>query len=132
VAVFRVGSGRHPKDRDLLERQGGDVVLPADVTVWEQAGLQPPLSRLLAMLVAAVDGSPGSREDAAAILARWAAEPASATLADGTTAEEAAVMAPEDGPVRDGIGRASLVEQDVAADGTRRYRLVKPAVTDGP
>jgi hypothetical protein len=120
-----VASGRHPKDRDLLERQGGGVVLPADVTVWERGGLQPPLSRVLAMLVAEANAGPGRAEDAAAILAGWAAQ--------AVPAEEAAVVAPEAGPARDGSGRASLVEQEVAADGSRRYRVVPPAtVTDDP
>jgi hypothetical protein len=125
TASFRVASGRHPKDRDLLERQGGGVVLPADVTVWERGGLQPPLSRVLAMLLAEANAGPGHAEDAAAILAGWAAQ--------AVPAEEAAVVAPEAGPARDGSGRASLVEQEVAADGSRRYRVVPPAtVTDDP
>jgi hypothetical protein len=108
---FVVAAGRHAKDRDLLEGYGGNVVTAADVAVWEQAGLRPPLSALLAtMASAAGEGTPG---DLATIAAAWAA-----------TAPTATVMAPEPATA----GRRGLsVEQTALADGTHRYRLVEPA-----
>jgi hypothetical protein len=110
---FVVAAGRHAKDRDLLEGYGGNVVTTEDVAVWEQAGLRPPLSVLLATLAgAAGDGAPG---DLATVAAAWVANAptAAATLA-----------APEPAAT----GRRSLsIEQTALADGTHRYRLVEPA-----
>jgi hypothetical protein len=109
---FVVAAGRHAKDRDLLEGHGGNVVTEADVAVWEQAGLRPPLSVLLATLAgAAGEGAPG---DLATVAATWAATaPTAATLAAPRLAS---------------AGRRGFsVEQTALADGTHRYRLVEPA-----
>jgi hypothetical protein len=109
---FVVAAGRHAKDRDLLEGYGGNVATMADVTVWEQAGLRPPVSVLLATLAgAAGEGAPG---DLATIAAAWSAAAPTATI----------LAAPEPAAA----GRRSLsVEQTAMADGTHRYRLVEPA-----
>jgi hypothetical protein len=109
---FVVAAGRHAKDRDLLEGYGGNVATAADVTVWVQAGLRPPLSLLLATLAgAAGEGAPGGL---ATVAAAWAATaPTAGTLA-----------APE--PAAAGQ-RGFSVEQTALADGTHRYRLVEPA-----
>ncbi|MEK0085464.1 hypothetical protein [Benzoatithermus flavus] len=123
--TFRVASHRSPKDRDLLENRGGTVVTPADVGLWESGGLRPAVSQVLTMLAETARAEPGSSRDTTALLGAWAAEelPGVAAAAGSDGSE----------PVRLGdaagrhVGRSSLVEQVVAADGTRRYRLRRPA-----
>lgn len=108
--TFRVAKGRHSKDRDLLEGHGGGVASEADLDAWESGGLRPALSEVAAVLVAAVDEGAGEVLDAAAIAASWARSP-------GAEAAPAPDGSPPAGP-------PSSVEEVVAADGTRRYRLL--------
>lgn len=121
---FKVAVGRLPKDRDLLESRGGDIVTTADVTVWERGGLRPSLAWLATTLpTTPAAGVPG---DMTAVMAAWAATPgASPPWQD----PERAADDPIDEPVTatgHPTGRGS-VEQVVTVDGVRRYRLVEPA-----
>jgi hypothetical protein len=98
---FRVANGRRARDRGLLEGGGTDLADSADVAGWEQGGLRPSLAGL-AKLLAAVD-TPGVAGGIAAL----------------------APAAPLPTPARTS-GRTGSVEQVVAADGVRRYRLREP------
>ncbi|MFL5336874.1 MAG: hypothetical protein ACJ8H8_27785 [Geminicoccaceae bacterium] len=106
---FRVANGRRARDRGLLEGGGADLVETADVAVWEQGGLRPSLAGL-AKLLAAVD-TPGIAGGLAALA------PVEPLPAPATTS-----------------GRTGSVEQIVAADGVRRYRLreAEPAAAVTP
>jgi hypothetical protein len=124
---FAVAAGRSPKDRPLLESASSDVVSRADVAVWEQAGLQPSLTQLLATLSDATGD--GVRLEATEIAAGWAAAPIRLTNApmgspDVEPAEPSRQHADGSTALRP---RGSSVEQTVTADGLRSYRLVTPA-----
>jgi hypothetical protein len=49
---FRVAQGRRARDRGLLEGGGDGLVDLEDVAVWEQAGIRPGVTALLAVLPA--------------------------------------------------------------------------------
>jgi hypothetical protein len=123
--VFAVASGRHAKDRDLLEGHGGLLALPADLAVWEQAGLQPRLSEVVAMLAEAAHAADGVPADAVTIVAGWPALPAPAP--EGHAGREESGPAQEPSPP----ARPSLVEEVALPDGTRRYRLAGPGPLTG-
>lgn len=122
VRTFRVASGRHARDRDLLERSAGSALVEADLEVWEKGGLRPTLSSLLSRLAAARPLPAGTPTDPMSLAASWqkplpqarAIQPASG-----------APLPPEAIPDR-------LVEQVVMPDGTRHYRLVTPAAEAPP
>lgn len=162
VRTFRVAAGRSPRDRDLIEGRAGTVALPADVEVWELGGLRPRVSELLALLAEAIAAGRPEAASPATVVAGWAgapnllaASPAAASPDGEPEPEPAAGPVPRSAEGAEGAagcpprpaaaGRASLVEQVAAADGTRRYRLVAAApdappppcpaadpVTDGP
>jgi hypothetical protein len=118
AVIFRVASGRHAKDRALLEGQGGAAATAGDVLAWESGGLRPVTSQVLALLAEAARAAPGEAMDFAGLLGRWQAE----TLP--TLAEEAS---PEPPTARRRARGANLVEEVAGADGERRYRLAEPA-----
>ncbi len=125
---FKVAVGRLPKDRGLLESQGGDIVTTTDVAVWESGGLEPSLAWLATALPTAPVG--GLQRDLAMVMAAWAARP------PGGPQPRQDVDPAADHPFDDTVtatgsqtGRSS-VEQLVTADGVRRYRLVEPAAGD--
>ncbi len=124
---FSVAAGRNAKDRQLLESPGGDLVVAADVTVWEHAGLQPSLTGLVGLLAAAP--GEGVALDAPGLAAAWATTPLRLAEAPSGTADagpDLAAATPDKDPAVP-PRRASSVEQVVTADGLRRYRLVTPA-----
>lgn len=126
---FKVAVGRVPKDRDLLEDKGGDIVTTADVAVWERGGLRPSLTWLANALPSAPAGGPP--RDMAMVVATWAA---SSVRPPSTHDREQAEDDPIDGPAAATGRRArhGSVEQVVTASGVRRYRLVEPAAGDPP
>ena len=124
---FGVAAGRNVKDRQLLESPGGDLVVAADVTVWEHAGLQPSLTGLVGLLAAAPGD--GVALDAPGLAAAWATTPLRLAEAPSGTADAGPDMStatPDPAPIMRSR-RTSSVEQLVTADGVRRYRLVTPA-----
>lgn len=122
VRTFRVASGRHARDRDVLERRAGSAVVEADLEVWEKGGLRPTLSTLLSRLAAAPALPAGSSADPMSFTASWR-EPLPQARAIQPAA--GAPLLPEAIPDR-------LVEQVVMSDGTRHYRLVMPAAGASP
>lgn len=119
---FKVAVGRLPKDRDLLESRGGDVVTTADVTVWERGGLRPSLTWLATALpTGPAAGMPG---DMAAVVATWTATPhgplPGLDRADDETMDATVAITGH-------TTGSTSVEQVVTADGVRRYQLVEPA-----
>jgi hypothetical protein len=91
---------------------------------WEGGGLRPALSQVLTLLAAAAENAPGDGQDAAALLAGWAAQPL--PLPAATAGPERSEPAAESAMALGHTGRRSLVEQVVGADGVRRYRLAEP------
>ena len=73
---FRVAEGRRARDRGLLEGGGDGLVDPADVTAWEQAGVQPGL----AFLLAALPEQPLAAGRTAAVI--WSAAPRDNVVAE--------------------------------------------------
>lgn len=107
--LFRVASGRRSRDRGLLEGGGSDLVATADISVWEQAGLRPSLTGLVAAL----------------------GEIAGPSLS--ITEVDLAPSIPPPPSLDRGTG---MVEARVGPDGVRRYRLratdTAPPVTRAP
>jgi hypothetical protein len=103
---FRVASGRRARDRGLLEAGGDGLVAMTTVAVWEQEGLRPNLT----WLVAALGASTGPGRPAAEI---EAAAPAAGPAGSGD---------PPNVPSGSGA-----VESAIGADGVRRFRLREPA-----
>ena len=124
---FKVATGRVPKDRGLLEGPAGDLVTSADVTVWEQGGLQPSVSRL-AVALAATEES-GAAGDVAAVIAAWAANPV--RPAAPSTAQADPELNDEPKAHMHRPATRAGVEQVTSADGIRRYRLAEPAAGVG-
>ena len=124
---FGVAAGQNVKDRQLLENPGGDLVVAADVTVWEHAGLQPSLTGLVGLLAAAPGD--GVALDAPGLATAWATTPLRLAEAPSGTADAGPDMSTATlDPARIMRSRrTSSVEQLVTADGVRRYRLVTPA-----
>jgi hypothetical protein len=91
---FRVATGRRARDRSLLEGGGGDLAATTDIAVWEQAGLRPSLSGLVAALGAIA--IPAVR----------------VTESRSPPAARAAV-----------VGTSRTIEELLGDDGVRRYRL---------
>lgn len=123
VRTFRVASGRHTRDRDVLEGRSGSAVVEADLEVWEKGGPRPALSTLLSRLAVAPTLPAGSPNDPMSLAAAWR-DPLPPTHAIQPAAG-ATMQAP--GPTSN-----RLVEQVVTADGTRHYRLVTPAAEASP
>jgi hypothetical protein len=119
VRTFRVASGRHTRDRDVLERRAGSAIVEADLEVWENGGPRPTLSTLLSRLAVAPALPAGSPNDPLSLAAAWR-DPL-----PPTHAIQPAAGAPMPPP---GATPSRLVEQVVTQDGTRHYRLVTPAV----
>lgn len=124
---FNVATGRVPKDRGLLEGRAAELVTSADVTVWEQGGLQPSISWLAAALAATE--AAGAEVDGAAVTAAWAASPMrpaapTMTQADVEPVDELKALSPRP-------AAQAGVELVTSADGIRRYRVVEPAAGVG-
>lgn len=132
VKVFRIATGRHVNDRELIEHRAGVAVTEADVEVWEEGGLRLALGDLLARLTTAARA--GGEGGAAGLAAAWArhSPPRGGALGLAAAGGRGRTVEPGAGPdPNSGDGThltGSLVRQEVLPDGTRRYRLVSPGV----
>jgi hypothetical protein len=102
---FRVAAGRRARDRGLLEGGGDGLVAMTTVAVWEQEGLRPNLT----WLVAALGARTGPGRQVAEI---EATAPAAGPAGSGD---------PSDVP-----SPVGAVESAIGADGVRRFRLREP------
>lgn len=129
--TFRVASGRHVKDRAVLEGADATISVPADLDVWEEGGLKPSTGELVERLADVVAREPGEARDAAAIVAAWGRRsPASPQPLVASVASEPERQDPSRTAARGGRSchrGGSSVQQIVAPDGTRRYQLVEDA-----
>lgn len=126
---FRVASGRHVKDRAVLEGHDGTVATPADLDVWEEGDLRPSTNELVERLAGVVSREPAEARDAAAIAATWGRlSQALPQPLVGPTADEPERRRPARTAAngsRSCHRGGSSVQQVVAADGTRRYQLAE-------